>query len=358
LLGHGQSNVEVYSVVQASDESNAFAGCTNSSGASGFDVWLVKTKPTVVEYPGLPQPQVTSDIVAWAKSYGGLLDDKASKLVIWNENGTWGYLIAGYSKSYGAGGSDMYLLKVDSNSNLLWNKTYGGALDDAATTLAIDCNGGYVLAGYTNSNVTAQCTWVVKVDSSGKTQWNTTYAGQSATSIIQTSDGGYALTMDYPNAYGLVKLDAKGKLQWKQTYPGHESDAESKALVQTSSGGYAVAGWIQNSTGGYSTWLLWTDAAGVVQWNRTYAGWGAYAIIKTSSGTYAMTGDNARLVIVDSSGNILYDEDHSGVTLPIFTRAYDIIENNNEYDLAIVQESYGQNDRGLQSYLKTITIHL
>jgi hypothetical protein len=125
-------------------------------------------------------------------------------------------------------------------------------------------DGGFAMAGVSNSD-----TWLVKTDSSGNTQWNKTYGGTSsdiAYSVVQTSDGGYALAGTlhlYSNThyFWLIKTDPNGISQWNRTYVPGTSTAYS--VVQTSGGGYALAGSTASFTAGSSdSWLVKTYAKG------------------------------------------------------------------------------------------------
>ena len=109
-----------------------------------------------------------------------------------------GYALAGYTNSFGAGGKDFWIVKVDTVGNQQWNKTYGGPSDEVAYSVIQTKDGGYALAGYTNSfGAGGKDFWIVKVDTVGNQQWNKTYGGPSdevAYSVIQTKDGGYILS--------------------------------------------------------------------------------------------------------------------------------------------------------------------
>jgi hypothetical protein len=354
-LSQGVNDEEVYSVVQSADGSNALAGYTKSSGAGGSDMLLVKTEPRVMQ--GLPN-NPTVNAVLWEKAYGGSLDDGAKSIVLCSDGG---YLLAGFTKSCGSGALDMFLVKTDSNGNLLWNMTYGGAKDDGANNLIQASDSGYVLAGYTNSNVENQSTWIVKVDSLGNIQWNIVCSGQAATSITKTNDGGYALTVEQPNAFELVKLDSTGQVQWNLTYPAPGYSGRAQSVVQASDGGYAVTGWIMDQSGSNSTWLLKTDSTGILQWSKTYGGLGAYCIVQTNRGGYALTGDRAFVIVTDSAGNVLWNRNYDSLSDPniAFTRGYALIQPaTNQYVIAMVQASYGQILRGLQTYVVSISVPL
>jgi hypothetical protein len=109
-----------------------------------------------------------------------------------------GYALAGYTNSFGAGDKDFWLVKTDSVGNQLWNKTYGGLGDEVAYSVIQTNDGGYALAGYTNSfGAGDKDFWLVKTDSVGNQLWNKTYGGlgdEVAYSVIQTNDGGYILS--------------------------------------------------------------------------------------------------------------------------------------------------------------------
>jgi predicted MPP superfamily phosphohydrolase len=216
----------------------------------------------------------------WNKTYGGTNNDKASALV---QTGDGGYTLAGYTRSYGAGNYDFWLVKVDASGIMMWDRTYGGTNDDSACALVQTTDGGYALAGGTRSFGAGNCDiWLIKTAASGSMQWNKTYGGiadDGADALVQTNDGGYALA-GLTGSYGagawdlwLVKTDSAGNAQWNRTYGGIDYD-EALALVQTADGGYALAGYTgsNNDDVGGDFWLVKTDASGIMMWNRTYGG--------------------------------------------------------------------------------------
>jgi cell division septation protein DedD len=336
-----------------SENSTILAGYTTSFGAGGSDVWLVKVTSRLNFLNG--QPWIYRDMVDWRKTYGGAQDDGA-KSVIQADEGC--YIIAGYTESYGAGGFDMYLVKVDPNGNLLWNRTYGSSRDDGANCIVQASDGGYIIAGYTNSDAQSQSAWLVKIDSSGQAQWNQTVPGMEANSIVRTSDGGYVLATKYFTGFELVKLDSSCQVQWNQTYTGPDISAAESA-IQTNDGGYAIAGWENASQTATSARLIKTDSSGNVQWDQTYAGLGAYALIQTSSGGYALTGDRAFLIITNSSGHVQWNRNYDALSEDNlhFTRTYYIAEpSSNQFVMAGTQQSYGQILTGLDGRMIRVTL--
>jgi hypothetical protein len=181
-----------------------------------------------------------------------------------------GYAIAGFTISFGAGRGDAYVVKLDANGNLLWTKTIGGESDDWGNSLIQTSDGGYVIAGYTKSFGAGDWdVYVVKLDANGNLQWTKTIGGENedlGSSLIQTSDGGYAIagTTIYFGAGGwdvyVVKLDAKGNLQWTKTIGGKNEDGGS-SIIQTSDGGYVIAGHTE-SFGAGDVYLVKLDKNG------------------------------------------------------------------------------------------------
>jgi hypothetical protein len=108
-----------------------------------------------------------------------------------------GYAIAGYTSSFGAGEADVYVVKLDANGNLQWTKTIGGPESEEGNSLIQTSDGGYAIAGYTESFGAGKMdVYVIKLDATGNLQWTRTIGGKKedmGTSLIQTSDGGYAI---------------------------------------------------------------------------------------------------------------------------------------------------------------------
>jgi hypothetical protein len=240
----------------------------------------------------------------WSQTYGGTGNDYAYSVVATFDGG---YAVAGSTESFGAGGEDFWLVKTDEFGNMEWNQTYGGAEDDVACSLVATSDGGYAIAGSTGSSGAGQADfWLVKTDVFGDMQWNQTYGGAAsdiACSLVATSDGGYAI-VGYTNSFGagvydfwLVKTDAAGNMQWNKTYGGQWGDYPS-SVVAASDGGYAIIG-LTWSRYDYvidltppEVWLIKTDSLGNMQWNKTY-GLGtyyesAYSLVTTSDGGYAI----------------------------------------------------------------------
>jgi hypothetical protein len=283
---YGGANIDAaWSMIQTSDGGYALAGYTESFGAGGQDFWLVKTDSV--------------GNMVWSQTYGGANNDEAFSVI---QTSDGGYALAGYTESFGAGGQDFWLVKTDSFGNMVWNQTYGGANNDEAWSVIQTSDGGYALAGVITLPDWSYDFLLIKIDSVGNIIWGKIYGGAYgdwALSMIQTSDGGYALA-GYTQSFGaggqdfwLVKTDSVGNMVWSQTYGGANND-KAWSVIQTSDGGYALAGMTKSfGAGGQDFWLVKTDSVGNMVWNKTYGGasddW-AFSVIQTNDGGYALAG--------------------------------------------------------------------
>jgi hypothetical protein len=318
---YGGPNIDIaHSMVATSDGGYALAGYTASFGSGSLDFWLVKTDG--------------SGNVEWNQTYGETGSEWA-RAVIKTADG--GYAIAGETNSLGVGHTDWWLVKTDASGSMQWSKTYGGTENDAVSSLAATPDGGYALAGYTDSfGAGTNDFWLVKTDSSGDAEWSQTYGGTEwdlAYSMVVTSDGGYVLA-GYTDSFDagtgrdfwLVRADASGKMLWNKTYGGTEADV-AQSLVATSDGGYALAGSTMSFGAGQKDfWLVVTDGSGNVVWSQTYGGteseW-ARAVIETFDGCYALVGGTKPsgfgyedFLLVKTTANQLIPE-YSSLLLPL-----------------------------------------
>jgi hypothetical protein len=172
--------------------------------------------------------------------------------------------------SFGAGYYDIFLIKTDASGNIIWAKTYGGTGRDGALSVQQTSDGGYIVAGWTDSfGADSFDVFLIKTDANGNIIWAKTYGGTGedyAFSVQQTSEGGY-IVAGYTTSFGagysdafLVKTDANGNIIWAKTYGGISYDLAS-SVQQTSDGGYIVAGWTL-SFGAGDIFLIKTDANG------------------------------------------------------------------------------------------------
>lgn len=305
----GADSEHAEAIIQTGDGGYAIAGDTHNYGAGDSDFWLVRTD--------------SSGNALWNKTYGGLIGDVATDLV---QTVDGGYALVGRTLSFGAGGWDFRLVKTDPDGTIEWSRTYGGIDDDLPWALVQTSDGGYAMSGDTNSTGAGNWDyWLVKTDALGNMEWNKTYGGTGSdvawAGLVQTVDGGYAIGGD-THSYGaglsdfwLVKADANGNEQWNKTYGGVSWDP-ARDICCTSDGGYAMTGHTYNFGAGiYDLWIVKTDANGDMMWDRRYGGTepdSGEALIQSSDGGYAIAGYTdsfglggaAWLIKTDATGKI------------------------------------------------------
>jgi hypothetical protein len=274
--------------------------------------------------------------IQWQKALGGSGDDRARAI---QQTIDGGYITAGYSKSNngdvtGHHGNltyaDMWVVKLQANGSLQWQKNYGGSNEDQATDVKQTTDGGYIIAGYTvsndgdvKSNHGSDDFWILKVDNAGRIQWQKTFGGtdyEVAGSIQQTVDGGYIVAGTTYSVNGdvtgnrgggdfwVIKLDANGNIMWQNTYGGSYDDA-AHSIQQTTEGGYIIAGetrstsgQVKNNHGGVDFWVIKLNANGQLVWQNTYGGSKddeAYSVKQTPDGGYIVAG-----VTFSNDGNV------------------------------------------------------
>ena len=315
----GSSYDDGESVQQTSDGGYIIAGRTYSYGTGFYDVYLIKTD-------SLGNQQ-------WSQTFGGSDYDYGESV---QQTGDGGYIIAGYTESYGAGSEDVYLIKTDAWANEQWIQTFGESTSDRGYSVQRTSDGGYIITGWTESyGVDFRDVCLIKTDVAGNQQWCQTFGGSSydySYSVEQTSDGGYII-VGRTNSYGaggydvyLIKTDTSGNQQWSQTFGGSDDDY-GWSVKQTSDGGYIIAGDTESyGAGNRDVYLRKTDSSGNEQWSQTYGGSsydyggsvqqtsnGGY-IIAGGTGSYGAGGFDVWLIRLDSEGTLVEDFDKSQPT--------------------------------------------
>ena len=265
---------------------------------NNIDVYLIKTD--------------SNGDILWQRIIGGL-DYNEGNCV--RETTDGGYIIVGYTKSFGAGISDVYLIKTDANGVVDWTRTYGGQLWEQGNSVQQTSDSGFVLVGYktisTSPSGADSDVYLIKTDANGDTLWTRLYGVQEGQyreegwSVQQTSDGGYIVTGEtwYPGSPAweidvyLIKTDANGDTLWTKTYDRDERTDVGRSIQLTLDGGYIIAGYTHIFATNYDVYLIKTDAIGDTTWTMNLGrddpfypydeGW---SVQQTSDGGYIISG--------------------------------------------------------------------
>ncbi len=307
----------------------------NSNGYQ--DYWIVKT-----DFLGN---------IEWQNSIGGSNGDCLFSI---QQTADGGYILGGYSYSNASGDKtennwdtimyspDYWIVKIDDVGNIQWQNTIGGSGPDWLTSIQQTTDGGYIVGGYSESNITGDKTensngfndmWILKIDAVGNIQWQNTIGGNSndqPCSIQQTPDGGYILggqsisnisgdkTEDSWNNtydYWIVKTDLTGNIQWQNTIGGRLGDFLF-SIQQCTDGGYILGGYSYSNISGdktencwsnlYDYWIVKTDSTGNIQWQNNIGGfWGEmlFSVQQTADGGYILGGNSTSPISGDKTEN-------------------------------------------------------
>lgn len=304
---------------------------------------------------------------------GGSLNELASSVISFNDGA---YAVIGYSQSIDGdietskttSQYDFWVLKFDSTDTLLWQRTYGGSNDEKAYSAITTSDNGFAITGYNksndgdlNANEGFEDIWVLKLDSLGNIQWQTTtgFPGtDQGFSLIETEDGGYfvggILDVTASNGEGNflakakhaggdywgIKLDGNGNLEWRKFFGGSNSDT-CNAVIETSDG-YILAGAtdstdidISNNNGSYDFWIVKIDKNGILLWEKNFGGSEideARAITTTDDGNFMIVGDTRSsdqdiannnggadlwIIKINPDGKLLWEKNFGGTSFDV-----------------------------------------
>lgn len=374
LLG-GNNDDRSYFSIQTADSGYVFAGTTESSlegdvtqsNHGGIDCWIVKMSKT--------------GVIEWNRVMGGSAYEQLYEI---RQTADGGYIFCAATESSANGDItngnhgflDYWIVKLDGGGATTWDAILGGVESEVPTSMVQTADGGYIVGGYSYSSQSGTVTatnhstnsdfWVVKLTSTGTVTWNVLLGGlgeEELHSIKQTADGGYIATglsttspasgnvtgtLSGARDFWVVKMNSTGGVTWNRLIGGDGEEEFSYSVIQTSDGGYIVAGNSNSSASGNISvsshgetdfLIVKLDASGNITWNRMLGGTGfeyVAAIQQTTDGGYIVAGttnssasgnitqtgygqDDGWVVKLDATGNIVWNKVYGGSNADIIT---------------------------------------
>jgi hypothetical protein len=293
--------------------------------------------------------------IEWTNTYGG--DGHESVYSI--QKLPTGYVLAGYTSSYGAGNGDFWLIRTDLNGDSLWTRTYGDHDAQLGKHVIVSSDGDFVMTGrHEKSGLPRLNVWLVKPDANGNSPLYNSYGetyDEFGECIVEADDGGFAIAgyVDHSSvgtSYDvlLVRTNAGADSLWIRSYGGTGND-EAYHVDVTNDGGFVVAGWTGSFGAGHQdVWLIRTDANGDTLWTRTYGGTRydyGYCVRATDDGGFVVAGKtfsygagdyDMYLVKTNADGDVEWTGTYGGTKEEV---AWDVRVVNNGYVLVGTTET-------------------
>ncbi|MDD4051050.1 MAG: hypothetical protein PHR28_04005, partial [candidate division Zixibacteria bacterium] len=312
----GRLNETGYACRMLTNGDYAMVGATFSQGAGDYDVYLVKLD--------------SAGDIFWERTYGGIGADVGTDLQVTPDSG---FIIAGYTASWGNGKRDICLIKTSSDGTMEWIKTFGGVSDEEAYSVQVTADSGFIVCGTTMSFGQGGDLYLIRTDRNGDTLWTRTYggtAGESGAAVRVTSDGGFvaigntgSFGVGYSSIY-LVRTDSNGDTLWTATYGGEHADL-GYDVEPTNDNGFILSGaTVPAGQNYYDAYLVKIDSTGMQEWEALYGDAyeeRAYSVAPTVDGGYVLTGTTESnrgrkidiyLVKIDPVGGIEWDTAYGG----------------------------------------------
>jgi len=264
----------------------------------------------------------------WERAFGGPKEDLAYSIIRATDGG---YVVVGYTRSFGTDASDVYLIKISEQGNLEWERTFEGPEDASGISVCRAHDGGYVVVGNVHRYAASRSNvdvYLIKVNARGDLEWGRAFGealDENGHAVIQTADGGYMVVGRKETSQNdwdvyLIKTDPQGNLEWEKTF-GSSHDEIGYSVSQGADGGYVICG----STGSAQSahpYLIKVDAQGSPQWERTLDSHNnavALSVSETADGGYVLagyTGDldgtDVYLVKTGPEGNLKWEKTYGG----------------------------------------------
>lgn len=325
-------------VKECFDNGYVIVGSTSSFGQGLFDIYLIKTDE--------------NGETLWTKTYGGISNDRGYSLLQTRDSG---YIIVGNTQSFGNGSSDVWVVRVNKNGELIWSRTYGGTYADGGLYITKTFDSCYVISGYTKSfsnNLDADL-YLLKIGENGNLLWERNYGlrgfglDEFGYCVKETDDRGLIVIGYGRFPYGrgvddlwILKTDSEGETLWTKIFGGELADYGYSVLVDNNN--FLLLGY----TGSLdrNVYLIKTDNNGNLIFERSYGGTGydvGYSIIKSFNNNYIIIGstesfgsggNDVYLLEIDRNGNILTIRTFGGISEDI---GYSVITTQDSYYLIV-----------------------
>jgi len=373
----GSKMEEARAIVRTQDGGYAIIGSTESQNGDitdkndeSFDYWVLKFN--------------AEDELEWNKTFGGSANDHGYDIV---QTSDQGYVILGYSQSSDGdvtenfGLSDAWVAKLDSNGNLLWQKTFGFDGGDTGFIITPSSDGGFLLTGLLDafaSDGQGKTTlhpggnyWMIKISANGTKEWSKHYGGfftDTPYGAVQTEDNGFIIVgssdsyeTDIFNNLGtydfwIIKISSTGDLVWTKNYGGERID-EARAITASGDGNYIITGdsrsedqFVSNNNGSADLWMIKITPNGDLIWEKSFGGSDfdvARSVIRTSDNGFLISGstksvngdvtenkggNDAWIIKTDSEGEMIWQKSVGGSD---FDFAYDAIQKTDNTIIAV-----------------------
>ncbi len=289
---NGEDNI--VDIRQTADGGFVAVGMTDSFGAGQEDLWVLRL-------------DAQGDVM-WSKTYGGPGVEQGWAVDLAPGGG---YVVAGATTSFGAGGADYWVLRLNRDGSVRWQRTLGGLQDDGGASaygefvvrVLVDRDGNFVLASETLSFARGESDiWIVKLDSNGEILWQRAYGGEYEDSLwtfAEAAGGGYILagvTVSYsPDASGdtwVLRLNTDGSVRWQKVFGLQGDWDEALTVGATRDGGALVGAYAEEGQADWDMVLLRVNEQGNLVWQRRYEyGWDwPTAVAEMPDGSLALAG--------------------------------------------------------------------
>lgn len=384
----GSRNDVLKSIVKTIDGGYAILGYTQSNDGNittktneNYDFWVLKYN--------------ANHALLWSKTFGGTNDDRGADLIPTSDGG---FALLGYSTSadlnvsQNNGLQDFWLIKINANGGISWQKTFGYAGADYGTTLIETNDNGYLITGVldvsasgglgnsrSNQRHAGGDIWAIKLDYSGALEWSKYYGGSftdTPLGVVKTVDNGFIIAassdsndVDINNNKGtydfwVLKISSTGNIIWEKSFGGSEID-EARAITTTNDGNFIIVGDTRSNNkdvtinnGAADLWMIKISTEGNLIWEKTIGGTSfdvARSIYKTQDDGYLISGssrsldngfanqgqNDALIIKVDSEGSTQWQKTVGGSEIDFL---YDAIELNSKTIIAVGESNSSDGD--------------